>query len=172
MPEIRVLIQRKQVVALVLVILCGLLLLVSDLAAPAAFEDNRYLTPIPENTRRAFNLHRPISNKLEAAIAGQLLASTGHFNFLTTPIVRTVEELSLAQAREKLSLTSADSRPPDTKVWLVIMQGDIQIVPPPFDNQGQRTTPWVIYGSCGFVLAEAQTPTDYLIIGGIECPAK
>ncbi len=171
MPELVFQIQRKQIVVVILLILSGLLLLAGDLSITSTLEDDSYLTPIPEKTRRAYNVRTPITNKLQAAIAGQALVNTGHFNFISTPIVRSVEEMTLAEARKRLADTSADDRPPDTKVWLVVMQGDVQIIPPPSPYyQTMTPTPWIIRDSCGFVVLEAQAPTHYLRVGGGICP--
>ncbi len=166
-------IHGKQIVILILLVLCALLLLVGDLASPAALKDNSYLTPIPEKTRQAFNIQAPVTTELQAAIAGQILGSTPHFRFVSTPVVRSVEEMSLAQAREKLPGSGADDRLPDTKVWLVIMQVDVQIISPPsLDYQTMTPTPSIIHDGCSYALIDAQDPSNRLQVGGIECPTK
>ncbi len=173
MSKINIVIHRKQIVILIMLILCSLLLLVGDLASPTAYEDDSYLTPIPEKTRQAFDIQAPITNKLQAAIAGQILGTTPHFRFVSTPVIRSVEEMSLAQAREKLPGSGADDRPLDTKVWLVIMQVDVQIIPPPsLDYQTMTPTPSIIHDSCSYALIEAQDPSNRLQLGGIDCPSQ
>jgi hypothetical protein len=173
MRKINLTIHRKQIIVAILLVLVSLLLLVGDVTAPISVEDESYLTPIPEKTRQAFNIQTPITNKLQAAIAGQILGNSGHFQFVSTPIIRSVEEMSLAQAREKLPGSGADDRPPDTIVWLVVMQVDVQIIPPPApDYQTMTPTPWIIQDSCSCVLLEAQDPTNRLQLGGINCPSK
>ncbi len=171
MSKINNVIHRKQIVILILLVLCALLLLVGDFALPAASENDSYLTPIPEKTRQAFNIRTPITNKLQAAVAGQILGTTPHFRFVSTPVIRSVEEMSLGRAREKLPGSGADDRPPDTKVWLVIMQVDVQIIPPPsLDYQTMTPTPSIIHDGCSYALIDAKDPSNRLQVGGIICP--
>ncbi len=173
MLKINILIHRRQIIIAILLIMGGLLLLVGDVSSLTTLKDDTYLTPIPEKTLQAFDIRAPITNKLQAAIAGQILGNSSHFRFVSTPIIRSVEEMSLAQAREQLPGSGADERPLDTKVWLVIMQVDVQIVPPPPPYyQTMTPTPLIIQDSCSYVLFEALNPSSQLQLGGIKCPSK
>ena len=173
MPDFIKSIQRKQIVVIVLLILCALLLLISDVAQPFAYEDMAFLTPIPQETFRAYNLQTPISNKLQAAIAGMQVG--GVMQWVITPIVRSVDHISLAEAKTRVAVSGYQSEdwPWDTKVWLVVLQGNAQVFTPPSfpEYETMTPTPTILHG-CFYVILDAQNPDNRLQEGSITCPFK
>lgn len=96
-------------------------------------EDTRYLTPIPESTLMAFRLTPPVTSKLQAVIFARQELGTTRLHFLAPPSVYLVEETTLDKALETVGrsgMTSYTDVPGDTKVWLVVFEGEVQIIPP------------------------------------------
>ncbi len=135
-------------------------------------EDLTYLTPVAPETFQAYQSGTPITNKLQAVIAAQLgLYAPPHFKPLGTPQVISAEELSLQDAHKRVEQpgsTTYDDRPGDTKVWLVVFESDVQVIPPPPDPSRPFTPPAPFHG-CSYVIVNADG-SDGVEVGGIDCP--
>lgn len=113
-------------------------------------EDSTYLTPIPEATIYAYHEDLPIENKLQAVIAAQAELGTTRFDFEDLPAVRSVEELKLEKAQQKiknysLSDTQYDERPDNTKVWLILFDGQMRLIPLFSDETPGPYSRWCVY---------------------------
>jgi len=115
-------------------------------------EDTTYLTPIPEATLAAHRVEMPITNKLEAVIAAQVFLRTTRLDYQELPKVCSVEKLRLAEAYQAVNRTDIyDDRPDDTRVWLVILEGEWTIIPP---DPGHDFTPAPPARGCAYVILD------------------
>jgi len=161
-------------------LIIGLLFLLAVLAAAAALllpglpEDTTYLTPIPQQTLAAYKLGLLIETKLQAVIAAREMCCGKAF-FIGTPIVRLVEETSLGEAQKRVAVPGSyqsEDRSLDTKVWFVVLQGDLQVDPPPDPGYQTHTpTPTILQGGCTYVIIQAENPSNRSQNGGIACPS-
>jgi hypothetical protein len=102
------------------------------IAGCSQLEDKSYLTPIPDATYLAYKMGSPIETKLQAVMAARGYLSF-HMTVIGGPVVISAERLSLKDAFKKSSPNDTNPNyfmPPDTIVWLVIFQGEVQILPP------------------------------------------
>jgi hypothetical protein len=132
---------------------------------PAPTEDTAYLTPIPEATLHAFNYDVPITNKLQAAIHA-IRARGVHFGFIGTPKVISVEELPVSELLNR-GITSVTDLAADTRVWFVVLEGEIQINPP---DPLHTVTPPPPFHGCNYVILEILKGDR--ATGGIDCPTQ
>jgi len=107
-----------------------------------SMEDERYLTPIPEATIAAYRDDMPITNKLDAVIAAQRNIGPTRLEFEDGPAVVSVDELTLDEAHQRVRDPQSDNyyyedRPGNTKVWLVVLEGNYRIIPPISDSTPQ-----------------------------------
>jgi hypothetical protein len=132
-------------------------------------EDPTYLTPIPESTLAAFDWEVPIENKLQAAIAGLANLGTSRLHYVETPRVVLVDKLKPEEAHQRTAqhgVLNTDSIPEDRRVWLVVFEGDYQIIPPdPVDTFTPRPP---IHG-CSFVIMDPND-SSWSEIGTMDCP--
>jgi hypothetical protein len=117
-------------------------------------EDQRYLTPIPEATLAAYRSDMPITNRLEAVIAAQMFVKTTRLEYEETPGVVSVDELTLDDAHQNVrdpqpGNSYSEYRPGNTKVWLVMLEGDYRILPPDSDY-----TPEPFSHGCVYVIVD------------------
>ena len=119
----------KIILLLALIVLIGIIFAFSS-TLNSTIEDNTYLTPIPYETISAYIEEYPIDNKLEAVIIAQRYFLTGSRKEFTQgfPKVKSVERMKLSDAMKLLRDT--DARPKNTEVWLVVFEGQWQILPP------------------------------------------
>lgn len=92
-----------------------------------------HLTPIPEATVRAYRPGTPVDDELDAVIAARAYLETSRLRFSAPPVVRSAEELTVAEANQRLNPSSTDDRQAragDPRVWLVEFEGDWQVIPP------------------------------------------
>lgn len=76
------------------------------------FEDDTYLTPIPESTLYAYQQKRPITTRFQAVLEATLQIHTTRMHFTQgEPKIISAEEIT-------------------PKVWLVVFEGSWQILPP------------------------------------------
>jgi hypothetical protein len=118
------------------------------------FEDQIYLTPIPETTLAAYRDEMPITNKLEAVVAAQMFMRTTRIKYEELPRVISVEELELTDAQHRMRDPESENyyyedRPGNTIVWLILLEGDFRIVPPVSDY-----TPEPFVRGCAYVLID------------------
>jgi hypothetical protein len=119
-----------------------------------SMEDTSYLTPIPESTLSAYRSEMPITNKLEAVIAAQMFMRTTRLEYEETPRVVSVDELTLDEAQRRVRDPESgnyyfEDRPGDTKVWLVVLEGNYRIIPPVPDY-----TPEPFGRGCAYVIID------------------
>jgi hypothetical protein len=104
-------------------------------------EDTAHLTPIPKETLHAYQFGSPIDDRSEAVTVAWLSLDTTRLSYTETPKVLLAEEARFEDARRQVAqtpffrMTSAEEIPGDTKVWLVLFEGDWQLTgPPPEDT--------------------------------------
>jgi hypothetical protein len=157
------------------VILSAILIITISLGCSGTFiqEDKTYLTPIPQETLRAYRFGSPIINKLQAVIAARIeINSPPHFKCVSTPITVSAEEMSLQKSHTLVAQPGSqtyDERPGDTRVWLVVFECDLQVFPP---SPGTRT-PMLPppFHACSYVIIQAEDAMGSEV-GGIECPCQ
>ena len=99
-------------------------------------EDDTYLTPIPESTWTAYRRSMSINSKLEAVIAARAELSTTRLRFTQgEPKPVLAEKITLSEARQRIpkdpsEIYSYEDGPGNTSVWLVVFEGQWQILPP------------------------------------------
>lgn len=108
-------------------------LLVGCADSPAA--DTTFLTPVPEATLWAYRPGERIENQQQAAIeATQAVMSDAHFRCVNTPVIASVELMSLLEAYIEIEhpeeISQPASPPADTPVWLVKLACDILVTSP------------------------------------------
>jgi hypothetical protein len=137
-------------------------------------EDTSYLMPIPEATLRAFK-YGPVTTRLEAAITAINQSRGGHFGFNQIPVVRSVDKLALDEAlkrRAEPAGTYENLSGWTPEVWFVVLEGEIQVYPPPPTGFGKATLPPPFHG-CNSVMFGTNYPENgMLALGGITCPAE
>lgn len=103
----------------------------------SATEDTAYLTKIPQETLSAYQFDTPIRNKMDAVIAARLSLDTTRLEHTEEPNVVYVEEMRFEDARRRvaqpgfLNVINTEEIPGDTKVWLVLFEGDWRMTGPP-----------------------------------------
>jgi hypothetical protein len=118
-------------------------------------EDTTYLTPIPKATLSAINWEEPITSKLQAVIVARAMLDTTRLHYTEEPQVVSAEELRLEDAQKRIARPGGDAseeRPGDTKVWLIIFEGDWQVIPPDPDH---TITPDPPSHGCVFAILDA-----------------
>jgi hypothetical protein len=153
----------------ILLILPSLCLLVFMASCAAKLEDTSYLTPIPQSTIAAYKEDMPIKTKQDAAIAAQALLSSTRLEYEELPRVTFVENLSLEEAHQKVRQTQpgeyfSEDRPGNTRVWLVLLEGNWRIVPP---DPEHVYTPEPLTHGCAFVILDREN--DRSEINWIKC---
>ena len=151
--------------------LCGVafLIFVLVLSGCASPVDTAYLTPIPQATLFAYNKGTPVENKLQAVIAARLFLFTTRMEFAEPPSVVSVESIPLEYAlsqTKKPGATTNDDRPGNTNVWLVIFEGNYQIIPP---DPEHIFTPEAPLHGCAYVIVDPNT-IGRNEGGSIACP--
>ncbi len=150
-------------------VLLSLGLLIIALSCSAGGGD-QYLTPIPEATLSAYKFGAPVQTRLDAAIAGRKLLLPLRVKPIGTPQIVPEERLTLEAAYRRIGHTEAQyaGRPKDLPVWLVIFEGQWQLIPP---DPGHAATLPAPYHGCVYSLFAAGD--GEMISGGdVACPAK
>jgi len=148
-----------------LIVFFSIQLIACSAINPQPTEDTSYLTPIPEATRRAFKYTLPITTKLQAVMFA--LGARGlHFGFVGTPKVISVEEVQVSEL-VKQGISNGNDLAEDTKVWLVVLEGEIQTNPP---DPLHIVTPPPPFHGCNYVILQESVGVKQ--IGGINCPLK
>jgi hypothetical protein len=131
-----------------------------------ATEDTTYLTPISQATLSAFHQQGPIENKLQAVIAARSqLMTPPHFKPVGTPTTLFADELSLEDAHRliKTQPNYYTSWTADTRAWLVVFEGKIQVTPP---GEYEPNPP---FHSCSYVIIPKEDRQGGGIVGGVDC---
>ncbi len=139
-------------------------------AGCASREDTSYLTPIPEATLKAHRSGSPIRTKLEAVIAGRSQLLITRLIQLDTPAVVSAEEMSFEQANWQIGRNNPPYPfyPRETRVWLVLFEGDWQVMPPNPTNTVPLPPPY--HGCVCTVLAAAGG--EPISTGDTPCPPQ
>ncbi|HLO16143.1 MAG TPA: hypothetical protein VK206_15020 [Anaerolineales bacterium] len=129
---------RPQIKIFLLLALVLLMITILVVASGLIFStnDNTYLTPIPESTWSAYRGNMPINSKLDAVIAARAQLATTRLQFTKgepKPIL--AEKMTLSESKERVpkdpsEVYSYEDRPENTKVWLIVFEGQWQILPP------------------------------------------
>ena len=96
-------------------------------------EDTTYLTPIPESTWSAYRQQGPITTNLEAVLAATREIYYSRMTFTQgAPKVVSAEKRDIAHEETLLGypFVSSDEGPEITQVWLVVFEGQWQMLPP------------------------------------------
>src|SRR5512138_1577676 len=102
-----------------------------------------YLTPVTEATLSAYGkIGAPVKNKLDAVIVARIWMQGSRMGSAGEPQVVYVERISLAEANQEIGWISTASynHPENVRVWLVIFEGEWQLVFPMPDEQGVMPT--------------------------------
>ena len=106
---------------------------------------------------------------MQAVIAARRYLGTTRLEFSTPPNIVSVEEMNLTNANRRAGFPGAavNDVPGDTKVWLVIFEGDYRIVPP---DPMHTLTPNPPGHGCSavIILANIGLPSG---IGTLGCPS-
>lgn len=132
-------------------------------------EERAYLTPVPEETLRAYHDGTPIANEMQAVIAARAFLSTSRMENIGTPAVISAEQITLAEAQERVEKPGVDTHidlPPDTPVWFVLFKGTWRLNPP---APGETVAPPPEFEGCQYVWIPAGND-GYSATGNIECP--
>lgn len=133
-------------------------------------EETTFLTPVPESTLAAFDWSAPIESELQAVIAARAGLSTTRMDYEAAPEVLSVEKMTREDAHRRIAKAGAagnETRPGETPVWLVLFEGDYQILPP--DPEHTITPPPPRHG-CSFVILDAEGGGGSEV-GTLECPS-
>jgi len=147
-------------------LLLGLLIVLWSCTAP---EDTSDLTPLPTATLLATQAAERIATRLQAVTAARAMLDTTRLHFTGEPQVLAADELSLKEARTRLGQagnSAAEGRPEDTTVWLVIFEGDWQVIPPDPDH---NITPEPLFHGCVFAMIDADE-TGWREVATVACP--
>ncbi len=140
----------------------------SSITGAQATEDTTYLTPVPETTLAAYRPGSPIESRLQAVIAARASLATTRLRYAETPEVVWAEEMKLEDAHKRAAqpgVSTYEDRPGDTKVWLVVFEGEWQVIPP--DPLHTVTPPPPSHG-CAYVILDA-TDSGRNEIGTMDC---
>jgi len=141
-----------------------------------ATEDTTYLTPIPRATLQAYQFDTPIRNKMDAVIVARLSLDTTRLSYTEEPEVVFVEEMRLEDALKRIAqpgflrvINTYEDKSGDTKVWLVLFEGDWQMTSPPPEHP---VTPEPPSHGCVYIVIDA-TGNRYsefdITFGTTEC---
>ncbi len=136
-------------------------------------EDTVYRTPIPIETLSAYKEGAPINNRLDAVIVGQRILWSSRISYVDEIEVVFVEQMSLTQALKRIERTGPNwtKLSGDSKVWLVVFEGEWQLLFPPPSASDLHPTLEPPYHGCRYSLFTANDGS-YLAGGGILCPSE
>lgn len=108
----------------------------------------------------------PIDSPMRAVIAAQSSLVTTRLEAVEAPMVLSVEELPYADARARIARAEEVDAPVGAgdNVWLVILRGTWQIVPP-----GPESTPMPAQQQCVFAIINPETCHAFQV-GTLACP--
>jgi hypothetical protein len=96
-------------------------------------EDRAFLTPVAEETLQAYRVGAPVRNKLQAMTAAQAwLRFYPSFRYVPPIRIVSAEQMKYREAKLRIAQPDQDtyySILPDTYVWLVVFNGEFQIIP-------------------------------------------
>ena len=132
------------------------------LTACTSHNDTTYLTPIPQATWQAYQRGSPVNNKLEAVIAARA-SFYFHLQAVTEPITLFAEKMTLEDAYTSVLHqlgNDPDSRPKNMRVWIVLFEGDWQVLGPP-PAEESTPAPDLPFHGCVFVLIDPTNGGDF-----------
>ena len=139
----------------------------------SASEESVYLTPVSAATLSAYEYKSgaPIKNKLDAVIIARIHMQGWRIGSVGDPQVIYAEQIRSEEVYQKFGLRAADDLPKDTMVWLVIFEGEWQLIFPMPDEQGIVSTSEPPYHGCAFYLfaVNGEGPSTG---GDIPCTSK
>ena len=139
----------------------------------SASEKSVYLTPVSAATLSAYKYKSgaSVKNKLDAVIIARIHMQGWRIGSVGDPQVIYAEQIKPEEVYQKVGWRAADSLPKDTMVWLVIFEGEWQLIFPMPDEQGIVSTSEPPYHGCMFYLfaANGEGPSTG---GDITCPPK
>ncbi|NOH03273.1 MAG: hypothetical protein HND47_15595 [Chloroflexi bacterium] len=136
-------------------------------------KDTTYLTPIPIETLSAYSGGKPIQHKLDAVIVGQRMLWGSRTSNIGELKVVFVDKITLTDALKKIGWTGRNwtKLSDNTKVWLVIFEGDWQLIFPVPGVEGEVVpTLEPPYHGCEYSLFTASDGSP-LAGGSIPCPS-
>ena len=107
----------------------------------------------------------PIRDATQALNAAQAILSSTRLQAKQTPRLRSVEEMSRAEALRRVATPMEQGESPDARVWLVILEGQWQVIPP---DPSHTITPASPFSGCVYVVMDANEP-GHSQVGGVEC---
>ena len=151
-----------KVESIVLIVIAAILLMGCSTftGQSTATEDTAYLTPIPRETLQAyqFQFGSPTEDKMQAVIVSRFILDTTRLSYTETPKVLSAEEVRFEDARRRvaqpgfLRVIHSEEMPGDTKVWLVLFEGDWRMTGPAPE---EPITPGPPTHGCVYVIIDA-----------------
>lgn len=126
------------------------------------------LTATTESTLPVYHLGLPIKNKQEAISAALANLEKSRLRYQHVPEVVSVEKMNVEDARRQFKerdITIFGGRTAGTLVWVVLFEGEWQIIPP---NPSHTETPPPFTHGCVYVIMDASDGGE-AEVGGIEC---
>lgn len=123
---------------------------------------------IPETTLPAYRPGSLIASPQEAVNVARVSMEQSRLRYVNTPKVVSTEQLKLEDAHKRVAqpgVIISEDRPSDTIVWLVIFEGEWQIVPP---DPGHAATPVPPVHGCAYVIMNA-SDGGRVEVGGVAC---
>jgi hypothetical protein len=128
-------------------------------------DESIYLTPVTDATLSAYGtVGVPVKTKLDAVIVARINMQGPRIASVGDPQVIYAEQISLAEASQKLGYNPAAFHPDNMRVWLVIFESEWQLVFPMPDEQGVFPTSEPPSHGCKFSLIRASDGHDLAII--------
>jgi hypothetical protein len=123
-------------------------------------------TPVTQATLDAFQYGQPIARADQAVVAARLALGTTRIHFAAPPWPISVESMTYAEARQRLERPGHARHPDSMAVWLVIFEGDYQIVGPM-----EQPTPGAEGRRCAYALIRDRDGGS-LQMGTIDCDVQ
>jgi hypothetical protein len=125
----------RSTIILPLVILAGMIISGCTLGQKlnTTTDETLYLTPIPEATIFAYDVDAPVTSRLQAVIAARQSLMSTRLRFSEPPEVFFAGEVTSTEAMQWVEQTGESQGieiPTDARVWLVVLEGSSEIIPP------------------------------------------
>jgi len=125
-------------------------------------------TATPEITLPHYLSGQPITNQQEAISAALDNLKKSRLHYQSVPKVVSAEKKKAKDARKQFKeegITVCERRSDDTMVWVVLFEGEWQIIPP---NPSHTETPPPFTQGCVYVIMDASDGGE-AEVGGIDC---
>ncbi len=118
------------------------------------------------STDASLTYNRPIRDPIQAVNLAQVLLTSTRLKATQTPRLVSVEKMTRGEGVRRIAGSLDPGESPDAPVWLVILQGEWQVIPP---DPSHTITPAPPSSGCVYVLMDANEPGHDQVGGAIEC---